>query len=151
MEINRRIEMIKSTKKTAMASLELTELPAIATTTTVDPVMDRRNRIVTRLEEQKALIANPNLTRSVTEKGVTKQVKIRSWTRPAADGSVVFFVKAGFKPLELAKGKPGVLVPATDMLPSVIDTLIQAVRNGELDDALAAAAASSKRKPKAKA
>src|SRR5690348_3110943 len=99
-------------KKLCLSSLALTTLPVTAATT--DPVQERRNRIIVRLEEQKALLSNPNMTRAVTEKGETKQQKIRSWVRPAPDGSLVFFVRAGFGPLELAKGKSGVVVKSLD-------------------------------------
>jgi hypothetical protein len=42
--------------------------------------------------------------------------------------------------LEFAKDKTAIAVPSLDKLPSVIDTLIAAVRNGELDEQLAQAA-----------
>jgi hypothetical protein len=41
------------------------------------------------------------------------------------------------KPIEFEKGKAAIAVPSLDKLPSVIDTLITAVRNGELDEMLA--------------
>jgi hypothetical protein len=40
------------------------------------------------------------------------------------------------KPIEFEKGKAAIAVPSLDKLPSVIDTLITAVRNGELDEQL---------------
>jgi hypothetical protein len=40
------------------------------------------------------------------------------------------------KPIEFEKGKAAIAVPSLDKLPSVIDTLITAVRNGELDEML---------------
>ena len=39
--------------------------------------------------------------------------------------------------LEFEKGKTGVLAGSMELLPAVIDTLIEAVRAGELDPALA--------------
>ena len=38
--------------------------------------------------------------------------------------------------MEFEKGKAAIAVPLLDKLPSVIDTLITAVRNGELDEQL---------------
>jgi hypothetical protein len=38
------------------------------------------------------------------------------------------------KPIEFEKGKAAIAVPSLDKLPSVIDTLITAVLNGELDE-----------------
>ena len=43
------------------------------------------------------------------------------------------------KPIEFEKGKPAIAVSSLDELPSVIDTLIIAVRNGELDQQFAEA------------
>src|SRR5690349_7111033 len=114
---------MKTAKRNVLSSLALTSLPLAASVS--DPVQERRNRIVVRLEEQKALLSNPNLTRAVTEKGTTKQQKIRSWVRQGPDGGIVFFVRAGFQTIELAKGKSGVAVPSMDKLPGIIDMLIE--------------------------
>jgi hypothetical protein len=46
---------------------------------------------------------------------------------------------AGSKAIEFEKGKNAVAVPSFDKVPLVIDILITAVRNGELDDQLAQA------------
>jgi hypothetical protein len=51
-------------------------------------------------------------------------------------------VKFGSRPIEFEKGKSGVVVPSKEKLPSVIDTLISAVRGGELDEILSVAAKS---------
>jgi hypothetical protein len=53
------------------------------------------------------------------------------------DGSYVFFIRLGSKSIELEKGKNAIAVPSLDKIPRVIDILITAVRNGELDDQLA--------------
>jgi hypothetical protein len=47
---------------------------------------------------------------------------------------VVISIKFGAKPIEFEKGKAGIVAPSKDKLPAVIDTLISAVRAGELDD-----------------
>ena len=49
-------------------------------------------------------------------------------------------IKFGAKPLEFEKGKAGIVVPTKDKLPTVIDTLISAVRAGELDELFSQAA-----------
>lgn len=51
------------------------------------------------------------------------------------NGSHVLFVRSGWKPIEFEKGKAAIAVPSLDKLPSVIETLIAAVRAGELDQA----------------
>jgi hypothetical protein len=57
----------------------------------------------------------------------------------SANGSYVFFVRLGGKPIEFENGKNAIAVPSLDRIPRVIDILIAAVRNGELDDQLAQA------------
>jgi hypothetical protein len=54
------------------------------------------------------------------------------------------FVRSGLKAIEFEKGKPAIAVQSLDKLPSVIDTLITAVRNGELDQQFAEATAQTK-------
>jgi hypothetical protein len=48
-------------------------------------------------------------------------------------------IKFGAKAIEFEKGKAGIAVPSKEKLPEVIDTLISAVRAGELDDHFAQA------------
>jgi hypothetical protein len=48
------------------------------------------------------------------------------------------------KQIEFEKGKPALAVSSLGKLPSVIDTLIAAVRNGELHEQLAQASAQFK-------
>ena len=71
------------------------------------------------------------------------------WWRQHPNGSYALFVKSGLKPIEFEKGKPAIAVQSLDKLPSVIDTLITAIRNGELDQQFAEASKqSSSRKSK---
>ncbi len=101
--------------------------------------------------EQKRLVADPGHKRTVrtrvTKDGVKPEVKkqqgVLPWWRMAPNGSVAFFVRASQKPIEFEKGKAAIAVASLDKLPSVIDTLITAIRNGELDEHLAAAAKSA--------
>ena len=63
--------------------------------------------------------------------------------------SYAFCVRVGWKPIEFEKGKAAIAVPTIDKLPSIIETLIAAVRNGELDRQLAEASKlTTPRKPK---
>jgi hypothetical protein len=68
---------------------------------------------------------------------VEKQQRVPLWWRQHPNGSYALFVRSGLKPIEFEKGKAAIAVPSLDKLPSVIDTLITAVRNGELDAHLA--------------
>ena len=70
---------------------------------------------------------------------VDKQERVLPWWRVDANGSYVFFVRLGSKPIEFEKGKNAIAVPSFDKIPFVINIVITAVRNGELDDQLAQA------------
>jgi len=48
-------------------------------------------------------------------------------------------IRVAQNPIEFEKGKAGIAVASADKLPSVIDTLISAIRSGELDQQLAQA------------
>jgi hypothetical protein len=126
---------------TALKSLTFTTLPQPG----ANPVLDRRARTIARLEEQKLLLNDPAYTRTVRnwvrKDGertlVEKQERVSPWWRVFPDGSYGFFVRSGVKPIEFERGKTAVAMQSLDMLPSIIDALIVAVRNGELDDQLA--------------
>jgi hypothetical protein len=128
---------------TALKSLTFTTLPQV----TANPTLDRRTRVIARLEEQKLLLADPNYARTlrttVTQDGVKnvveKQQRVSKWWRPVPNGTYAFFIRVGTQPLEFEKGKTAVAVPLLEKLPAVIDALIGAVRAGELDQQLAAA------------
>ncbi len=126
-----------------LKGLSFTSLPKIGVG--VNPVQDRRNMVIKRLEEQKELLANPTFQRTVnvvvkngdgSKTKVAKNQKIHPWYTTAANGSIVFFVRLGWKPVEFAKGQSGIAVPSPDKLPAIIDQLIGAVRAGELDQQL---------------
>jgi hypothetical protein len=138
----------------ALKSLSFTTLQKPST----NPTLDRRARVATRLEEQKLLLADPNFKRSVRswskneagEKSLveTKQ-RVLPWWAVQPNGSYALFIRSGWKPVEFEKGKAAIAVPTLEKLPAIIDTLIAAVRNGELDEQLAQASAQA-RPPKGK-
>ncbi len=107
-----------------------------------DPIQMRRAKFVAKLEEQKLLLKDPNHVRTVQRwtkvngerQPVTKQQAVRPWWKTDASGQVVMSIKFGSKPVEFEKGKAGIVVGSKEKLPALIDTLIAAVRAGELDD-----------------
>jgi hypothetical protein len=110
-----------------------------------DPLLIKRERIVSRLEDQKKLLADPEFVRRVKrwerkEGGekvlVEKPVRTSKWWQPDVTGGYVMTVKVGSKRIEFEKGKAAIAVGSLDKLPSVIDVLIKAVRAGELDQQL---------------
>ena len=121
-----------------LKSLSFTALPKNGN----DPVQQRRAKFVAKLEEQKLLLKDPNHVRTVQRwtkvdgqrQAVTKQQAVRPWWKTDPAGQVVMSIKFGAKPIEFEKGKAGIVVPSKDKLPAVIDTLISAVRAGELDE-----------------
>jgi hypothetical protein len=125
----------------SLKSLTLTALPELQ----ADPVMDRRHRTIAHLEEQKRLLGDPSYTRVVkvrTEKDgerqqVEKQQRVFPWWRILPNGSAVLSVRVAQKPIEFEKGKAGTAVASADKLASTIDTVIAAIRSGELDEQLA--------------
>jgi len=98
-----------------------------------NPVMDRRTRLVTKLNEQKELAADAKFTRTVrrrvkdgdTTKLVEKPQTVLPWWKAIANG-IEFKIRLG-KFVEFEKGKDAIIVPSLDKLPGVIDTLIAAV------------------------
>ena len=136
-----------------LKSLTFTTIP----TPGGNPTLDRRTRVIARLEEQKLLLKDPNYTRTVRtwvkKDGervmVEKQQRVPLWWRQHSNGTYALFVRSGLKPIEFEKGKTAIAVPSLDKLPSVIDTLITAIRAGELDAAVGSA--QSRAAPKSKA
>ena len=127
-----------------LKSLSFTALPKVGN----DPVQLRRAKFAAKLEEQKLLLKDPNHVRTVqrwtkvngARQATTKQQAVRPWWKTDPTGQVVMSVKFGAEPLEFEKGKAGIVVPSKDKLPAVIDTLISAVRAGELDELFSQAA-----------
>ena len=113
-----------------------------------DPVQLRRAKFVSKLEEQKLLLNDPNHIRTTQRwvkvdgerQAVTRQQAVRPWWKTDPTGQVVMSIKFGARPIEFEKGKAGIVVASKDKLPGVIDTLIAAVRAGELDELFSLAA-----------
>ena len=129
-----------------LKSLSFTILPKQSN----DPVQSRRAKFVAKLEEQKLLLKDPNYVRTVQRwtkvngerQASTKQQAVRPWWKTDPSGQLVMSVKFGARPIEFEKGKAGIVVPSKDKLPGVIDTLMAAVRAGELDELFSQAAKS---------
>lgn len=137
-----------------LKSLSFTAVPKTAG----DPVNMRRAKFIEKLEEQKLLLTDPGYVRTIqrtaevdgVKQAVVRKQRVRPWWKTDPSGQVVMSIKFGAKPIEFEKGKAGIAVPSKDKLPTVINTLIEAVRAGELDD-LFAQASKSRPIPKKKA
>jgi hypothetical protein len=107
-----------------------------------------------KLDEQlamaKALLAGEpySATRKVwvadedgTKRRVDREKRANVWYWNDISGKFWFELRYGAQKLELAKGKHAIEVGTKDRLVTVIETVIEAVKNGELDAALTGAAA----------
>lgn len=105
------------------------------------PVHARRMKLVSRLEDQRALFADKGYVRTVKRwkvidgqrVQVDHKIQIRPWWMVDDKGQTVLLLKQGLKPLEFEKGKSGIVVGPRDKLPGVIDAVIAATQSGELD------------------
>ncbi|RTL61472.1 MAG: hypothetical protein EKK42_35100 [Pseudonocardiaceae bacterium] len=126
-----------------LKSLSFTAVPKAAN----DPVHNRRAKFIEKLEEQKLLLEDPAYIRTVQrmaevdgqKQPVVRRQKVRPWWKTDPAGAVLMTVKFGSKAIEFEKGKAGIVVPAKDKLPTIINMLIEAVRAGELDEILSQA------------
>lgn len=119
-----------------------------------DPVERARNKIIAALAEQKAMaeakLAGQNYapTHMVWRKNAEGQrvqvetpKRLRKGWFVDASGQTFFSLRYAAKPIEFASDKNAIAVGELSALPAIIDTLTEAVRAGELDAQLAAAAA----------
>ena len=68
---------------------------------------------------------------------VQLQKRVRPWWREDVLGAVGLTVRYGAKAIEFEKGKTAIVVPSKDQLVATLDTVISAVKAGELDEHLA--------------
>jgi hypothetical protein len=113
---------------------------------TYDPELARRAALISRLEEQRALAQDPTYVPLVqrwvaNEQGskslVTVQKRVRPWWQEDGTGKIALTVRYGSKPIEFEKGKAAIVLPNKAAVAGALDTLITAVRAGELDETLA--------------
>jgi len=110
-------------------------------------VVKRRNKLLIKLGEQRSLAKahqageqyTPRRLRSFTDADtgarVVKEipVRIKPWFWTGERGEVMLAIHYGSRTIELQKGKTSVEVGTADNLLNVLDTIISAVQNGELD------------------
>ncbi|MNK99332.1 hypothetical protein D3C87_1197220 [compost metagenome] len=134
-----------------LKALKLTS--AVPARATADPVQRSREKMIAALAEQKqmaeAKIAGQAFTpthvvRKKNAEGVRVEVeapkRVRQGWFTDGNGKVFFTLRYAGKTIEFAKDKNAVEIGELSALPKVIDTLVEAVRVGELDAQLTAAA-----------
>ncbi len=132
---------------------------ALAQTSKLTPKEALRVRAINHLTEQRALVeghlsGTPHLAyKAVTRKdGAGNRIRVqeprhirRGWFEDTK-GMVFFSIRYGSKAVALDKaGNVSIEVGKLATLPGVIDTLIEAIKAGELDTQLAGAAAERKK------
>ena len=135
-----------------LKTLKLTTAQPVRTSN--DPVERARNKVIAALAEQKAMVeaklagqhyAPTNVVWRKNEEGLRVQVetpkRLRAGWFVDASGQTFFGLRYAGKPIEFAKDKNAIAVGELAALPAILDTLTDAVRAGELDVQLAAAAA----------
>jgi len=126
---------------------------AVPVRTTTDPVQRAREKMIATLAEQKQMaqakiagqvFAPTHIVRRKNAEGQRVEVEMLKRVRQGwfndASGKVFFAIRYAGKPIEFAKDKNAVEIGELSALPKVIDTLVEAVRAGELDAQLTAAA-----------
>jgi len=136
------------TKVNPLQALTFTAKPKVEA---VNPIEVKRIKLITRLNEQRAMAqcllentefkAYKDVFIVDDETGEKRKVKrpkrIRPWFYQSAE-KYYFEIKYGTKSLEIQKNKPSISVGNKEELLTVIDTIIDAVRQGFLDAELKA-------------
>ncbi|OEZ55671.1 DUF6641 family protein [Duganella sp. HH105] len=136
-------------KATILSTLKMTNKPAKAST---DPIVARREKLLTRLQEQREIAlcfvdgkvyTAPDKQRvkinAETGEKTTESTpkRVKAWFSGSAD-NIVLEVRYGNVPIELAPGKTAVEVGKIARLIPTIETVIEAVKAGEVDELLKA-------------
>lgn len=126
---------------------------AVPVRAAVDPVQRMREKMIATLAEQKQMaeakidgqvFAPTHIVRRKNAEGQRVEVetlkRVRQGWFTDASGKVFFAIRYAGKPIEFAKDKNAIEAGELAALPKIIDTLVDAVRAGELDAQLTAAA-----------
>lgn len=127
-----------------LATLKLT---AARKSRALPDVVRRRNKLLAKLTEQRELAAAleqgnhyaPKRLRTLrdttTGTRVVKEVavRIKPWFWTGERGETLLSINYGSKQVEIAKGKTAIDVGDAHNLVNVLDTVITAIKNGELD------------------
>ena len=122
-----------------LKALNIVALPKLSKN---DPTLQRRIKLLTQLEQQRELAANPNFIVSLKkwrkqEDGskllVERQKRVKKWWFVDMLGNCFFTVRYGSRLIEFEKGKAAITVGDKDKLVGVIEAVIAAVKGGEFD------------------
>ena len=126
---------------------------------TNDPIVQRRNKLITQLQQQRALAEDAShivITQrwckgeDGSKRLVERQKRVKRWWQENVDGSISLVIRYGSKPIEFEKGKGAIQLKGDEELLTILPKLIVAASEGEFD-ALIAAANKQRSIPSAKA
>ena len=110
-----------------------------------DPVMKRREKMLSQLEQQRNLAQDPSFTivqqRWVKDENGVKQPverhkQIKRWWLRNGMGDCLLIIRYGSRVLELQKGKAAIDTGGEANLVSVIEEIMRMTKEGELDGLL---------------
>ena len=114
--------------------------------TTADAVTKRRNKLLEKIDEQILLATDATYTPTKrvnttdadgNTRVIEKPKRVKRWWSVQSDGRVLLTVRYGARAIEFEKGKDAIQVENVDTLPAILNTVRNAVSDGELDDLLA--------------
>jgi hypothetical protein len=108
---------------------------------TQDPVLFRRHKLAVKIDEQLSLVAVAG--NAATADG--EQRRRRIWWFTNERGALCLSIRYGARVVELAKGKNAIEVGDFQTLTKALETVKQAVLEGELDAGIEAAVKTIKR------
>ncbi len=112
----------------------------------IDPVLQRRSKLMIKIDEQINLITNPKTELAETAivkdaDGKDKQVnvgkRVLRWWQIGMNGKIKLTVRYGSRPLQFAKGLDAIEVVDTNEVVDVLEKFREATERGELDELIA--------------
>jgi hypothetical protein len=135
-----------------MATLASLKLVAAKKPTQQSPVVHRRNKLSSKIQEQILLAAAqnegstyaPTRIKTVTNADgdrvqVTHAKRVKPWWFVGDSGKVCIEIRYGAKVIELSKGKTAIEIASPTALVETLETVKAAVLAGELDQQIEAA------------
>ena len=125
-----------------MSMLSTLNLVAFTPAASSSPIMSRRKKLLSKIDEQIELASNPNHTPTKhkwitdsegNQKKVEVSKRVKRWWTASVDGKINLVVRYGSKPLEFAKGKNAIELGSEAEVADVLAKVREAVGLGELD------------------
>ncbi|MDC3278935.1 hypothetical protein OAU68_01425 [Litorivicinus sp.] len=110
-----------------------------------DPKIQRRKKLIAKIDEQIQLATDPDFQPMKTkwikdeygsDQKVTVPKRVKRWWNENLDGSVVLTIRYGSKPLEFAKGKAGIALENDGAVVPALEQIKSGVAAGDLDPLL---------------